>query len=80
MVEVKRRKNESFEGVFRRFTRRVQQSGNMLQARKYRFNNDEPNKAGEKKSALRRLKMGAKREYLIRTGQLVEDRRRRRRR
>ena len=80
MADVKRRKNESFEGLFRRFTRRVQQGGCILQARKYRYRIKDMNKTKERESAIRRLKMGEKREYLIRTGKLVEDRRRRRRR
>ncbi|NQV90510.1 30S ribosomal protein S21 [Candidatus Uhrbacteria bacterium] len=72
MVNVKRRKGESFEGIYRRFSRRVQQSGNMLQTRKIRFREDKPNKAKMKKSALRRIITGAKRQYLIRIGQLDE--------
>ncbi|NBS41384.1 30S ribosomal protein S21, partial [bacterium] len=42
MVDVKRRKGESFDALLRRFTRRVQQSGNMLEARKIRFHKKEP--------------------------------------
>ena len=80
MVKTTRRKGESFESCFRKFTRRIQQSGTLLQKRKYRFYEKDPSDAKEKESALRRLKMGAKREYLIRTGQLVEDKRRRGRR
>jgi ribosomal protein S21 len=80
VVNVKRRKSESFEALYRRFSRRVQQSGNILEARKMRFRIDEPNKAKEKRSALRRLVVGEKRQYLIRIGQLIEDRRRGRRR
>ncbi|PJA45020.1 hypothetical protein CO174_05430 [Candidatus Uhrbacteria bacterium CG_4_9_14_3_um_filter_50_9] len=79
MVETKSRKGESFEGLYRRFSKRVQQSGNMLEARKMRFFSAEPNKTKQKGSALRRLKVAAKREYLIRVGQLVEDRQRGRR-
>ncbi len=80
MVEAKRRKTESFESLLRRFGRRLQQSGKTLSARKIRFYEAKPSKAKQKESALRRMKMSAKREYLIKTGQLVEDRRRRRRR
>ncbi len=72
MVNTKRKKGESFESLYRRFSRRVQQSGSMLQVRKTRFRVEEPNKTKVKKSALRRLVSRARREYLIRIGQLDE--------
>ena len=72
MVNVKRKKGESFESLYRRFSRRVQQSGNMLQVRKTRYHEAEPNKTKVKKSALRRLVSRARREYLIRIGLLDE--------
>lgn len=37
MVEVKRKENETVGGLIRRFTRKVQQSGVLLNARKIRF-------------------------------------------
>lgn len=73
MVEVKSKKNESFESLLRRFTRRLQSSGNALEARKLRFIAHAPNKNTLRKSALRREKIRVKREYLIRIGQLVEE-------
>lgn len=75
MVTVKRKKGESFESLYRRFSRRVQQSGSMIQVKKTRFHTDEPNKTKVKKSALRRLVARARREYLIRVGQLDESER-----
>lgn len=72
MVTVKHRKGESFDSLYRRFSRRVQQSGKLLEVKKVRFRTPESNKARVKKSALRRLAARTKREYLIRTGQLVE--------
>ena len=80
MADVKRKKGESFEGLYRRFSKRVQQSGRLLEARKIRFFDPMPNKTKKKQSALRRIKVAHKREYLMRIGQLVEDKRRRRRR
>ena len=80
MADVKRRKGESFESLMRRFGRRVQQSGKLLEARKLRFRSRQPNKNQMKASALRRLEIKAKREYLMKIGRLVEDRSRRRRR
>ena len=75
MVDVKRRKSESFESLLRRFTRRVQLSGRLLEARKYRFHSKDPNKTKQKESALRRLELREKREYLLKTGQLIEEKR-----
>lgn len=72
MVNVKRKKGESFESLYRRFSRRVQQSGSMIEVRKNRFHESEPNETKVKKSALRRLVSRARREYLIRIGQLDE--------
>jgi len=37
LQEVVRKDNESFENLFRRFNRRVQQSGKLSQARKRQF-------------------------------------------
>lgn len=78
VAEVKRRKGESFESLFRRFSRRVQLSGRLLQARKYRAYKPEPSQNSQKRSALRRIAMGEKREYLIKTGKLIEDKKHRR--
>ena len=72
MINTKRRKGESFESLYRRFSRRVQQSGVTIETKKNRFHVDEPNKTRQKKSALRRLAVRIKREYLIRIGQLDE--------
>jgi ribosomal protein S21 len=72
-IEVKRKKGESFEAMFRRFTRRVQQSGKTLDVRAGRFFASLPNRNKRRASALRRLEMGAKRDYLIRTGKLKEE-------
>lgn len=77
-IEVKRKKGESFEAMFRRWSRRVQQSGKILEVRAGRFREKKPTKNKRKASALRRLEIGAKREYLLRTGQLKEESRRRR--
>lgn len=73
MVEVKRKKGESFEALLRRFSKRMQQSGRMLQAKKIRFYETPKNKNAQRDAALRRLYLGAKREYLLKTGKLKED-------
>ena len=73
MVEVKRKKGESFESLLRRFTRRVQMSGSLLQAKKVRFHAKVKNKNKMHSDALRRIKMTAEREHMIRTGQVTEE-------
>jgi len=76
MLEVKKKKGESFESLLRRFNRRIQQSGRLLSARKIRFYERPKNKNAKKSAALRCLKVSAKREYLDRIGKLPEDTRR----
>ena len=73
MVDVKRKKGESFESLLRRFSRRLQQSGKQLEVRKLRYHASKPNKNKQRESALRRLEIREKREYLARIGQLKEE-------
>lgn len=79
-IEVKRKKGESFEAMFRRWSKRVQSSGKILNVRAGRFHEKSPSKNKRQASALRRITIGEKREYLLRTGKLKEDDRRHRRR
>lgn len=73
MIEVKRKKGESFESLIRRFSRRVQDSGRMIQARKIRFHAQSMSKNASKATALRREELREKREYLIKSGQATEE-------
>jgi len=73
VAEVKRKKGESFEGLLRRFSRKVQQSGRILQAKKIRFRQKDKNKNQQKASALRRNEIKVKREYLKKIGRLPEE-------
>lgn len=72
-IEIKRKKGESFEALFRRFSRRVQQSGKSLDVRASRFFAKSPNKNKVHDSAIRRLEMGERREYLLKTGKVREE-------
>jgi ribosomal protein S21 len=74
VVEAKRKKGESFESLLRRFGRRLQQSGKALEVRKLRFHASKPNKTKLKESAIRRIQIREKREYLLRVGLLKEER------
>ena len=80
MVETKRRKSESFEGMHRRFSRRVQLSGRILEKRKHRFFARAVSDNATKESALRRKSIREKRDYLMKIGKLIEKKRRGRRR
>jgi ribosomal protein S21 len=73
MSEVKRKKGETFESLLRRFSKRMIQSGKILQAKKIRFIKKEPNKNLTKSLALRRLKIKAKKDYLKKIGKEEEE-------
>ena len=76
MLETKRKKGETFESMLRRFSKRIQQSGRVLQAKKVRFFAKAPNKNLLKKLALRKKRIKEEKEYLKKIGKLVEDDRR----
>lgn len=80
MAEVRKKKGESFESMLRRFSRRIQESGRMLQARKIRFHESGKSKNAERSAALRRNEIAEKREYLLKSGKAKEEDFRRRRR
>jgi ribosomal protein S21 len=71
--EVKRKKGETFESMMRRFSRRVQQSGKLLQAKKIRFYEPEKSRNLQRVSALRREDIKKKMEYLKKVGKLKEE-------
>ncbi len=73
MAEIKRRKNESFEAFIRRVKKRWQQSGKILQVKKIRYHDKEPNRNMRRKSALHRKTVSDKMEYLKKIGRLPED-------
>ncbi|HDQ22802.1 MAG TPA: 30S ribosomal protein S21 [Candidatus Uhrbacteria bacterium] len=75
MAEAKRKKGETFESMLRRFSKKVMQSGKLLQAKKIRFLTKEPNKNLAKKLALRKKDIKAKKEYLKKIGKLEEKNR-----
>ena len=72
MIEVKKRENESSESLVRRFTKRVQQSGVLIRAKKRRFYETPKNKRAVREGALRRAIIQDQRELLRRQGKLEE--------
>lgn len=77
MVYAKRKEHETTASLLRRFTRRVQQSGLLLHARKGRFYKTKPTKRQQREKALRRIELGKERERLIKLGKLKPFERRR---
>ena len=73
MSEVKRKKGESFESLLRRFSKKVQESGKLLQAKKIRYYARPKSKSAQREAALRREYLKQRREYLIKTGQATEE-------
>ena len=73
MAGVNKKKGENFDSLLRRFQRRVQDSGNMIQAKKVRFRKPEKSKTEKKSSALHRISAAKKRSYLERIGKLPDE-------
>lgn len=73
MVEVRRRDRESTEGLLRRFTRRVQQSRVLINARESRFYVQSKSKRVMREGALHRKKILGEREKLIKLGKIKKD-------
>ncbi len=76
MVEVKRKDNESFESLLRRFNRKIQQSGILVRARKTRF--FEPGKSRNliRVAARRRTQLRVIRDELKKMGKPIPTSRR----
>ncbi|MEX1997257.1 MAG: 30S ribosomal protein S21 [Candidatus Andersenbacteria bacterium] len=72
MVEVRKRDNEGTESLVRRFSRKVQQSGVLLQARKIRFHARKKSRRKLREEAQRRTELQTERERLIKLGEIDE--------
>ena len=57
MINVRKKDKETSESLIRRFSRRVQQSRILMQARKARFQEEEKSKAEKRKEALYKIKI-----------------------
>ena len=71
MVEVKRKENESFDSLLRRFNRKIQQSGVLVRARKTRFFEPVKSRNLARKNAQGRMVLKELREEMKRTGKVV---------
>lgn len=72
MVEVHKRNNESSESLIRRFSRKVQASGVLLQAKKIQYYQRKKSRQKVREEAKRRAELVAERERLIKLGLLEE--------
>lgn len=79
MIEVNRKRGETFESMLRRFSRRLQLSGKIKEAKKGRFYVSPKNKTETKRSALRRLELQRHYDKLKKLGKLPENPRDKRR-
>ena len=73
MVEVKRKKGESFEAFLRRFKKRVIESRVIMRAQEKRFRQREFSKNKVKTMTLRRLSITGQKEYLRKIGKLKDE-------
>lgn len=73
MAEIKRKRGETFESLLRRFHRKLQQSGKLIQSRKIRYHKRDKSRNMQRESALRRLEIRKEREYLRKIGKLPEE-------
>ena len=72
-IEVKKQQGETTRGLLRRFSRRIQQSGVLVRARKERFHEKEKTRRERRSSAVYRVKIGKKKEKLRKMGLLEEE-------
>lgn len=73
MVEVRRRQHETTGAMLRRFTRRVQQSGILINARRLKSYKPARSRRQMREHALRREKKTAERNRLDKLGKLPEN-------
>lgn len=73
MIEVKKKERETSESLIRRFSRRVQQSGVLVRARKTRFKRDEKSKTEQRNEALYKVKIRKEIDKLKKLGKFDDE-------
>lgn len=73
MIEVRKKEKETSESLIRRFSRRVQQSGILVRARKSRFLKDKKNKREKRNEALYKIKIRKEIDKLKKLGKFDEE-------
>lgn len=69
-LEIKKQERETTQALIRRFTKSMQRSGILMQARKRRYQARPKSQSTKRKAALRRLESKAQYEKLRKLGQL----------
>lgn len=72
-IEVKKKQGESTRSLLRRFSRRIQQSGVLIRARKARFFDKGKSRRERRESALRRVQIVKEKDKLRKMGLLEEE-------
>lgn len=57
MIQVRKKDRENSESLIRRFSRRIQQSGILVQARRSRFQDEEKSKQKKREEALYKVRI-----------------------
>ena len=73
MIQVKRKERETAEGLIRRFSRRVQQSGVLRRVWKLRFRQGEKSKDDRRSEALYKVKIRKEIDRLKKMGKFDEN-------
>jgi ribosomal protein S21 len=71
-LEVKKQNRETSQSLVRRFTRRVQQSGILLRAKKIRFREKPKSEQMKKRAALRREELRKEYERKQKMGEVID--------
>jgi ribosomal protein S21 len=72
-ITIKRKEGEPLSSFLYRATRKVQQSGVLLEARKRRFSEKTPSKNARQRSRLNRLRMQQEIQKLLKQGLTLEE-------
>ena len=72
-LEVRKHERENSQNLLRRFTKKVQQSGVLIQARSNRFHRRPKNRQAEKVIALRKRELKEEYQKLKKLGQLKNN-------
>jgi len=70
MLQVKRKEKESFEGLFRRFNKKLQHSRILIRNKENRFYIKPESRNKKKENALAKISSREKREYLMKIGKI----------
>ncbi|HBP01505.1 MAG: hypothetical protein UY41_C0010G0021 [Candidatus Moranbacteria bacterium GW2011_GWE1_49_15] len=73
MIEVKKKNRETAESLIRRFSRRIQQSGVLVRARRTRFRNEEKSKTEKRQEALYKVKIRKEIDKLKKLGKFDDE-------